>query len=155
MLDAAMNNKGAMRVTPSKRVQSLHPELKLLCYTRPADAGKNPAGDRPQPSPASPKRRALLWTDRAGLVIALAVAAIAIFVWIIVLTAARTVVYDRLNQTLALWTIWAEMGIALPAWLLLHAVDYMHKGPAAPRRRDHRFRFWLGAHGANSLWHRH
>lgn len=150
MLTAAANDKDVVRVTTSKRARASQTQTKKINHIRLIEAAKHAAA-------ASPKRRGLVWTDRVGLVIALAVAAISIFVWIVVLTAARTVVYDRLNQTLALWTIWAELGIALPAWLLLHAVDYANKAPAARRRLDrgHRFRFWFGAHGANSNANRH
>ena len=73
--------------------------------------------------------RHLAWPDKAGLVIAVIVAAMSIFACAIVLLAGETVTYGRLNNALAAWTGMAELGIALPIWLLMRVIDTVTGGP--------------------------
>ena len=61
--------------------------------------------------------------------IAVIIAAIAIYVCVVVLVAGETVTYGRLNNALAAWTGIAELGIALPIWLLLRVMDTLTGGP--------------------------
>ncbi len=75
----------------------------------------------------------LTWADRAGLITAFAIAAAALYTAVITLLAAKTMVSPRLDEALAAWTVIAEIGIALPLWLLLRAIAYLFRGPLAQR----------------------
>jgi len=77
---------------------------------------------------------ALPWPDRAGLVAAFIVAALAVFSWVVVFLAVETVTYGRLNDMLASWTLAAELALALPFWLGLRVIDFLCGGPCIRRQ---------------------
>jgi len=83
---------------------------------------------------AKPLPVALPWPDRAGLVAACIVAALAVFSWVVVFLAAETVTYGRLNDMLASWTLAAELAFALPFWLGLRVIDFLSGGPCMRRQ---------------------
>lgn len=72
----------------------------------------------------------MAWPDKAGLVIALIVAAMSAFACAAVLIAGETMTDERLNQTLAAWTGIAVLAIAVPLWLLMRVVDALAGGPS-------------------------
>lgn len=82
-----------------------------------------------------PKRESLPlpWPDKAALVVAALIAALCVIVWITTLASSGFLLYDRLDHALALWAAVAELGLALPFWLVLRFIDDVQGGPACRR----------------------
>ena len=79
--------------------------------------------------PPKPKGLPLAWPDKVALVLAVLIAAACVVVWATTFTSVGTVLYHRLNNTLALWTAVAELGITFPVWIALRTVDLFQGGP--------------------------
>ena len=62
------------------------------------------------------------------------VAVLCVFGWIITFLSVEFVAYGRLDNTLALWTVIAEMVTIVPAWLLMRAIDFVNDGPGMRRK---------------------
>lgn len=96
------------------------------------------ATSRPDRIGARAGRQPLAWPDKVGLVIAFYIGALSAIACVVVLLVSETTNYGRLNQTLAAWSGMAELGIALPAWLLMRTIDFVTGGPKRRRRRHMR-----------------
>ena len=75
------------------------------------------------------KRSHLIWADKFALAIALSVAALAVVAGAVVLAAVGTASDRRLDIAVASWTALAEVVTALPAWLIMRAIDFVAGGP--------------------------
>ncbi len=62
------------------------------------------------------------------------VAVLCVFGWIITFLSVEFVAYGRLDNTLALWTVIAEVVTIVPAWLLMRAIDFINDGPGMRRK---------------------
>lgn len=92
--------------------------------------------DRNLREPPRPEELPLAWPDKATLVIAVLIAALCVIVWTTTLASAGIYLYGRLDHALALWAAVAELGFALPLWLVLRLIDVVNGGPT--RRREAR-----------------
>ncbi|HUV97026.1 MAG TPA: hypothetical protein VMV98_06110 [Acidobacteriaceae bacterium] len=76
------------------------------------------------------KRSHLIWADKFALAIALSVAALAVLAGVAILAAVGTASDRRLDIAVISWTALAEIATALPAWLIMRAIDFMSGGHA-------------------------
>ncbi len=70
----------------------------------------------------------LIWADKVALGIALSVAALAVLAGTAILLAVGTTSDPRLDMAVVKWTALAEIVIALPAWLIMRAIDVVAGG---------------------------
>lgn len=96
-----------------------------------------PANDDDVHAPPKPKDLPLAWPDKTALVIAALIAALCVVVWTTTLASSGFVLYGRLDHTLALWAAAAELGVALPLWLVLRVADDIGGGPKCRRDVSH------------------
>lgn len=64
----------------------------------------------------------MTWADKMALRVALLIAAAGFFVWVPAAIALKTVFDSSFNRYILLWTVEAELAIALPLWLGLRAI---------------------------------
>lgn len=67
----------------------------------------------------------MTWADKVALGLALLIAAASLFVWIPAAIALRTAFDGSFDRYMLLWTVEAELAIALPLWLGLRVIDFI------------------------------
>lgn len=75
------------------------------------------------------KRNHLIWADKFALGIALSVAALGALAGAAILVAVGTTSDPRLDIAVVKWLALAEIVTALPAWLIMRAIDVVAGGP--------------------------
>ena len=65
----------------------------------------------------------LSWPDKIGIIAASAVAVLCVSLGAMLLASVGTVHVPRLENAIVRWSIYVELAIALPLWLLLRAID--------------------------------
>lgn len=67
----------------------------------------------------------MTWADKMALGLALLIAAAGLFVWIPAAIALRTAFDGSFDRYMLMWTVEAELAIALPLWLGLRLIGFI------------------------------
>ncbi len=78
----------------------------------------------------------MTWADKIALRVALLIAAGGLFVWVPAAIALRTAFDVSFNRYILLWTVEAELAVALPLWLGLRLIGFI--AGRSRRRAAHR-----------------